>query len=527
MQDFLLEGIRKIAKESTGVLPSVRQLAESFKVSIPSVLKVLKILKQEGLILGGGRRKYRLASSISQNVVQSTNTDLFLMLRHEIRDGFWKVGKSLPKIEYFISTKGFSRYKVRKAYSELVKLGLAYRKGKSLIVGSRLKTYSQERKKIIILMNRIDSWETVINDLRTEEFVPTFMQEISNFGIDLLPFSLTKLGKKNPSVTILQNIQDLDLILQKYKRLLLGVLIVLKKSDFPEFNQVFNLLSNHKVRTVWFDRAFDGHTHKQQIYHCYASEERVCEKVLQFLASLGHKKILFPFIQSDNSSWQKLRYDTLCNLIQKTKLSMSIVFYNTLWLEHSEQDNIEKAGRLKLITQCSMAYSQAFEIVSNYLSKTNENETHIYDADQTFIAGLQKLSEVISILPDNVKRAVRLLWAGIALNPIALKNEFTCIIAPNDYVALHLILPWIRDLNMSIPSDVSIIGFDNVNRYLFGNFSTVDFGFGYLGYQAAHALIDDIEINSDQQGRIISKPSVIDRGSVKSLITQNTENLSI
>lgn len=65
-----------------------------------------------------------------------------------------------------------------------------------------------------------------------------------------------------------------------------------------------------------------------------------------------------------------------------------------------------------------------------------------------------------------------------------------------------------------MPRDVSLISFDNTRLAGGLNISSVDFGFGYLGYSAFHFIMQDVPINRTRHGDIPARPHVAHRGSI-------------
>jgi DNA-binding LacI/PurR family transcriptional regulator len=80
-------------------------------------------------------------------------------------------------------------------------------------------------------------------------------------------------------------------------------------------------------------------------------------------------------------------------------------------------------------------------------------------------------------------------------------------IAANDY---H----WFHSVGVSIPSELSVLSFDNERRWEFLPFSSIDFGLTDLGYLAAHVFIGDIPVSCDRNGNVSAKPRLVDRGSL-------------
>ena len=75
----------------------------------------------------------------------------------------------------------------------------------------------------------------------------------------------------------------------------------------------------------------------------------------------------------------------------------------------------------------------------------------------------------------------------------------------------------IRGRGMSIPEDMSIVGFDNapVSRYLYPKLSTINFPTSDIGRMAAHWVLQNVYDHNGTEIRHVFKPRLIERGSVR------------
>jgi DNA-binding LacI/PurR family transcriptional regulator len=69
-------------------------------------------------------------------------------------------------------------------------------------------------------------------------------------------------------------------------------------------------------------------------------------------------------------------------------------------------------------------------------------------------------------------------------------------------------------VGIAVPSEMSLISFDNSASITPLPVSTVDFGFGNLGYSAFHLIYGDVTIHRDRAGNVAGRPVVIHRGSI-------------
>jgi DNA-binding LacI/PurR family transcriptional regulator len=89
----------------------------------------------------------------------------------------------------------------------------------------------------------------------------------------------------------------------------------------------------------------------------------------------------------------------------------------------------------------------------------------------------------------------------------------TAIIAANDWMAQQVYL-WCRGAGIAVPGDLSMITFDNTPDSEAMPITNIDFGLAYLGYAAAHIILNDIPLRIPSDGRIAGPVRVMDRGSV-------------
>ncbi|MHA0855544.1 GntR family transcriptional regulator [Paenibacillus sp. CMAA1364] len=101
----------------------------------------------------------------------------------------------------------------------------------------------------------------------------------------------------------------------------------------------------------------------------------------------------------------------------------------------------------------------------------------------------------------------------------AIEQGVTGIIAENDLIAIEII-QISKELGLSVPDDISIIGFDNINLASFvePNLTTISQDFSQMGYLAAQSLIHLIESPQGHlQEHMIVPVQLIERQTVKKL----------
>jgi hypothetical protein len=89
----------------------------------------------------------------------------------------------------------------------------------------------------------------------------------------------------------------------------------------------------------------------------------------------------------------------------------------------------------------------------------------------------------------------------------------SAVIVPSDAYAMAT-YHWLVAAGYRIPRDLSLISFDNSSLVRPWPVSSIDFGFGHLGYQAFHAIIGDLPVKSDAKGDVCARAMVQHYGSV-------------
>lgn len=101
---------------------------------------------------------------------------------------------------------------------------------------------------------------------------------------------------------------------------------------------------------------------------------------------------------------------------------------------------------------------------------------------------------------------------------MALEQPPTAIVTHDDLVAYEVI-GYLEDLSISVPADVSIVGFNNhtLSSHLKPPLSTVDISIFDLGAEAAHLVLEKIKDDNAASRNIIVPAALIERGSCQSL----------
>lgn len=92
---------------------------------------------------------------------------------------------------------------------------------------------------------------------------------------------------------------------------------------------------------------------------------------------------------------------------------------------------------------------------------------------------------------------------------------FSAVVCANDEMAAGAV-EMIRGRGMSIPDDISVVGFDNVplSRYLYPKLTTVNYPIADMGRMAAHWVLQNVYERDGMEIQHIFAPTLVNRASV-------------
>lgn len=96
------------------------------------------------------------------------------------------------------------------------------------------------------------------------------------------------------------------------------------------------------------------------------------------------------------------------------------------------------------------------------------------------------------------------------------KDFPTAWICVNDNTALTLIKA-LKEMNMSVPEDISVVGFDNIPELLYSELTTIDVPKQSIGQKAVESLIYRIQNPDSPYADIMLSTQLIERTSVKDI----------
>lgn len=93
---------------------------------------------------------------------------------------------------------------------------------------------------------------------------------------------------------------------------------------------------------------------------------------------------------------------------------------------------------------------------------------------------------------------------------------FTALVCANDEMAAGA-MDIVRSRGMSIPGDMSVVGFDNapLSRYVHPKLSTVNYPVGDMGRMAAHWVLQNVYDDNGVEIQRVFEPRLVERASVR------------
>lgn len=126
----------------------------------------------------------------------------------------------------------------------------------------------------------------------------------------------------------------------------------------------------------------------------------------------------------------------------------------------------------------------------------------------------------VKICGDNIKFGDYSFESGYesARTLLASENGITAMFCLNDVMAMGAVRA-IREKGLSVPQDISVVGYDNVNNIseLSLSLTTIDQNITEMGKVAVKLLLDTINRKSSQRKKLIIQPTLVKGGSVRQL----------
>lgn len=157
-----------------------------------------------------------------------------------------------------------------------------------------------------------------------------------------------------------------------------------------------------------------------------------------------------------------------------------------------------------------------------FINGINEGDFYFNPGDDRFIGLLRAFSEVsLQLEPDFVLNAPWDRHGGkqAAMQMLTRPDRPTAIFAASDLQAVG-VMEAARSLNMAIPEDLSLVGFDGIELSEILELSTVQQPLKYMGEQGVKKLIEQIDSSASESivpEQILLRPNLIVRRTIATL----------
>lgn len=543
-EKLLEEVIKRSLDQYRGkTLPSIKDLAQKFKVSKGAISKTLHSLADQKIVMIKPRKRIQIINQFNEEsfntVLQEHDSSidkLYKEIKNEIESGDLLSGLPLPKIAFYVVREKMSNKSVQKVYNRLITEKLAYRKGKQVIIGSPLGSPSLANKKpkvILILCDRAEHWSWLCTDFATRSFGQMFIYESKRRNVRLI-CALTE-KQSEISSWYPSGWEKIEQFILENSSNFLGTLAILDRARNTTIELWIQRFLHFKRPIVWLDHKDTGiqststsHVKKSLFTRCCIKEDSIVTTTISYLLEQGHRNALFVYSPSPNETWQDYRLTRLQE-ISKTNFESQVQITSKRSLSLNDFNLPIESGLIEDIEYLCKNGSKEIKdsiqkVVNDKILKTYSLDQYIdksiADHPHAFLIGVLHMvfKNSYTVLKDQLFH-INKIRASLELLPLFKDKKISIIIGQNDKFSRSQLIPWLDILAIQIPQEISLISFDNLYSDAFIPLTTIDFGYDYLGYQAFHAICGDIPVKRNRQGDIESVNKIIDNGSVQKLVT--------
>lgn len=486
------------------IMPSLTSLAKFYNVGWNTIQGAIALLQNEGILHGGRGRRIRIQKPVDQ-VPQIKINSFDKAINHittKISDGTYRSGNPLPKVFTLCKELGCSNKTLQKVLNKLTFEGVLYKHGMRYFVGKSHSTniiVSVNAPIMFIISRDASSWIRLINE-RTGAFCYQFEEEALRYQTRIIQFAIKEeIGLQNK----LTEANFLTAI-KSYGDSYHGTLLINSKSEFENFESWINFLSIPKKPVIWFDRYNEtwGKPSRPNIIRCHYSEKAAIELAIKLLYDNGHREIAYPRIQNDE--WIDKRLDLIKKISESYDPPLKI-YSNVNCMDLWETNSKNKKWRTQWSSLLKIWYSR------NPLMYLKESISKVSD---WLLGDSNEFSDIKHFIESDL-----MMLMGPVLHDIHYFSKCTAILAPNDWHARKF-YAWFKSMLIKIPDEISILSFDNYRARLWNPVSSIDFGFGYLGYACFHTILNDVHFKKDKTNSIPSQPRFVDRGSFGRILSK-------
>ncbi len=493
-----------------GRLPTMREFATEYGLSVERVSKVLHALKSRGILEISRKAGIRIpdageraeSSSITKSITAVER--LYQIFASGIQEGFYASGSSLPKVGVAAQEYRTSRATVCRTYERLRREGLVHWRGRRNVVGNanprRTVSTEPQEKCVIVVQYHHNAFKDMMVRRWTRDFALAFIREMSLIGGRAIPVSASDTGGDETQHNGKRGIADLvtELGDRCIGFLVAGQAWFYSTEGFIELHELISWLCTFGRPVVWFDsmdtaghyrnekgtrekiRGILAKPHvRNRFARCHFDELGALKVVARSVTQAGYKTLRIPQLSVPTPhswSWADQRCDLLKSLVEKEGFPLNLEVQKS---KPDASDSVESV--LKRLSYSENAVREYF--ISNFRHPM-DTQFHRVPSELRYILEFSLLAEFI--VPESD----------------------TCILALND----HMAYAYCRRLELlgKNPSRIrSLVSFDDCLDVLFPyQVSSVNVGFDLLGYKAFHFLLADIPLRIGRSRSIDALPRI-------------------
>jgi DNA-binding transcriptional regulator YhcF (GntR family) len=305
-------------------LPTISELAREHGVSLMTMWKAIRLLKEKGLIRAHQGRKIERTESSGAAARNGAASRLYSRIKQAVLDGTYRSGDPLPKLQYFAATLRISRLTILQALRELGRDGLIHKHGKRWIAGSQphasalnAKSGAETAPVVLLVMLSDERLQNLFPNLYLAPFVNAFFDEMMKRGIQVqLAHRLSPVLDDFPIPCGQAGIRS---IIRRLGDRYWGAVVIddkLTEEDFAVWTQELSCFGAKPV--VLFDPSEVSEPLMRKkapgngkIYRLYFDEEAAVRLAVRNLTEAGHRKIGYPLFQFPGFFWVRRRYEKL------------------------------------------------------------------------------------------------------------------------------------------------------------------------------------------------------------------------
>jgi hypothetical protein len=503
-------------------------MARTYRVSVDTIRKALWLLADKDLIEYGRYGRPRVKGSTPSAPPPprpSSQHVLYERIVGDIASGTLRDGQSLPKIAAAAAHNSVSRDTVSKVYRQLCSEGLVSRVGKGFRIGPGPVIGAApvvRRPVILVVCWGPASWEGTASSPRTGDFARMFVSEAERNSVEVRPCSLHEYGPESDSTTGLSRrpLGEISATVASLEEGYLGALVVGRGGMERLLPDICRILLSHRRPVVYLDSSADenGYMADSPLFaRAHVSELALAEECVNYCRHYGHRAAFYPTF-ADAPPWQRQRLALLREAGSGDRpfsLVHTVAPDRQAWLSGQVVERLDwlrRKGPRRVRAALETTAAQSEALVASYGEAPSDLGcwAGLASFAQWYLSHNSSTRGRAPVAPD-----IYVSIAAVNLFALFEHRHVDLIICPNDSMARHWVAPWMRALNLSRMSDLSVISFDNDLRFSTFALTSIDFGYAGLGYSAFQEIRRVLPVRRSRPGALVAKPKVVDRGTVR------------